>query len=288
MNIAIVTDTNSGISAQEAKELGIFLLPLPVLIDGKSYLESIDITIDELYTAMERGADISTSQSAPALILELWDELLANGYDAIVHIPMTSGLSGSCHSAAMLAQEYEGRVFVVDNHRVSVTQRLCVLEAKAMADAGERAQDIKAYLEETGLRARIYVTLDSLKHLQKGGRLSAGGALVGTLLNIKPVAFIGAGKVETFAKARGMKAAQKRMIEAIHADIEEFFADISREKLRIATAGTLRIQAEIDAWVQTVSAAFPDMNVFYDPLPCSLSTHIGPNAMGVSVTVVEK
>lgn len=288
MKIAIVTDTNSGISAQEAKELGIFLLPLPVLIDGKSYLESIDITIGDLYDAMKRDADISTSQSAPALILELWDELLANGYDAIVHIPMTSGLSGSCHSAAMLAQDYEGRVFVVDNHRVSVTQRLCVMEAKAMADAGESAQAIKAYLEETGSRARIYVTLDSLKHLQKGGRLSASGALVGTLLNIKPVAFIGTGNVETFAKARGMKAAQKRMIEAVQADIAELFADVPRTKLRIATAGTLATQEEIDTWVSTVKAAFPDLNVFYDPLPCSLSTHIGPNAMGVSVSVVEK
>lgn len=288
MKIAIVTDTNSGISAQEAKELGIFLLPLPVLIDGKSYLESIDITIGDLYDAMKRDADISTSQSAPALILELWDELLANGYDAIVHIPMTSGLSGSCHSAAMLAQDYEGRVFVVDNHRVSVTQRLCVMEAKAMADAGESAQAIKAYLEETGSRARIYVTLDSLKHLQKGGRLSASGALVGTLLNIKPVAFIGMGNVETFAKARGMKAAQKRMIEAVQADIAELFADVPRTKLRIATAGTLATQEEIDTWVSTVKAAFPDLDVFYDPLPCSLSTHIGPNAMGVSVSVVEK
>lgn len=288
MKIAIVTDTNSGISAQEAKELGIFLLPLPVLIDGKSYLESIDITIGDLYDAMKRDADISTSQSAPALILELWDELLANGYDAIVHIPMTSGLSGSCHSAAMLAQDYEGRVFVVDNHRVSVTQRLCVMEAKAMADAGESAQAIKAYLEETASRARIYVTLDSLKHLQKGGRLSASGALVGTLLNIKPVAFIGMGNVETFAKARGMKAAQKRMIEAVQADIAELFADVPRTKLRIATAGTLATQEEIDTWVSAVKAAFPDLDVFYDPLPCSLSTHIGPNAMGVSVSVVEK
>lgn len=288
MKIAIVTDTNSGISAQEAKKLGIFLLPLPVLINGKSYLESIDISIDDLYEAMKRDADISTSQSAPALILELWDELLANGYDAIVHIPMTSGLSGSCHSAAMLAQDYEGRVFVVDNHRVSVTQRLCVMEAKAMADAGESAQAIKSYLEETGSRARIYVTLDSLKHLQKGGRLSAGGALVGTLLNIKPVAFIGTGKVETFAKARGMKAAQKRMIEAVQADIAELFADVPRTKLRIATAGTLATQEEIDTWVNAVKAAFPDLDVFYDPLPCSLSTHIGPNAMGVSVSVVEK
>lgn len=288
MKVAIVTDTNSGITADEAKELGIFLLPMPVLIDGVGFLETVDIQTADVYAAMERDADISTSQPAPGALMDLWEDVLARGYDEIVYIPMTSGLSGSCHSAAILAEDFDGRVFVVDNRRISATQRLSIMEARAMAQSGSTAAQIKQYLEETALRASVYLSVDTLKYLQKGGRLSTSAALVGTLLNIKPVLFIGGEKIEPVAKVRGMKAAQKKMIESIEQEIHSRFSSYPAQNLRVMTAGTLRTEEEIAQWRDTVQAAFPDKDVFYSPLPCSIASHVGPSAMGIAVVVTEK
>lgn len=288
MKVAIVTDTNSGITADEARELGIFLLPMPVLIDGVSFLETVDIQAADVYAAMERDADISTSQPAPGAIMELWEDVLARGYDEIVYIPMTSGLSGSCHSAAILAEDFDGRVFVVDNRRISATQRLSIMEARAMAQSGSTAAQIKQYLEETALRASVYLSVDTLKYLQKGGRLSTSSAVVGTLLNIKPVLFLGGDKIDPVAKVRGMKAAQKKMIESIEQEIRSRFSSYPAQNLRVMTAGTLRTEEEIAQWRDTVQAAFPDKDVFYNPLPCSIATHVGPSAMGIAVVVTEK
>lgn len=287
MKVAVMTDTNSGISAREAEKFGIFLLPMPVLIDAESYLEAVSIDSSALYDAMARDADISTSQPSPGALMQMWETILSSGYDQIVHIPMTSGLSGSCHSAAILAEDFDGRVFVVDNHRISVTQRVCVAEAKAMADAGASGDEIKAYLDETALRASIYLSVDSLKYLQKGGRLSSSSAVVGELLNIKPVLTIQGEKIDALAKVRGMKAAQKRILELLAKDVDERFSQYPREKLRIMTAGTLTtLQAE--AWRAATQEAFADFEVTYDPLPCSIATHLGPNAIGVGIAVVEK
>lgn len=287
MKIAIVTDTNSGISSDEAEKEGIYLLPMPVIIDGKSYLERTDIHTEQLYEAMEKECSISTSQPSPESVTKLWDSILEQGYDEIVHIPMTSGLSGSCQTARMLAGEYEGKVFVADNHRISVTQREAVLEAKRMADAGNTAKEIQELLEKNAFLASIYLTVESLKYLQKGGRLSPSAAMLGTILNIKPILSIQGEKIDAFAKVRGMKKCESRMIEAIQNDIASRFADVSPEKIRLHVAGTLQQTEDIMRWKDSVQGAFPMTQVEYFPLPCSIATHVGPGCLGIAVSVVE-
>lgn len=287
MKIAIVTDTNSGISSDEAEKEGIYLLPMPVIIDGKSYLERTDIHTEQLYEAMEKECSISTSQPSPESVTKLWDSILEQGYDEIVHIPMTSGLSGSCQTARMLAGEYEGKVFVADNHRISVTQREAVLEAKRMADAGNTAKEIQELLEKNAFLASIYLTVESLKYLQKGGRLSPSAAMLGTILNIKPILSIQGEKMDAFAKVRGMKKCESRMIEAIQNDIASRFADVSPEKIRLHVAGTLQQTEDIMRWKDSVQGAFPMTQVEYFPLPCSIATHVGPGCLGIAVSVVE-
>lgn len=287
MKTAIVTDTNSGIPGEEAQKYGIYLLPMPVIIDGNSRLEGIDLQTEEFYEAQEKGCSISTSQPATGAVTDLWDSLFQMGYEEIVHIPMTSGLSGSCQSAAMLAEEYDSKVFVVDNHRISATQHVSALEAKRMADAGFSAKEIKASLEATGLQASIYLTVESLKYLQKGGRLSPSAAMLGTLLNIKPILSIQGAQIDAFAKMRGLKKCEKKMIEAIQNDIASRFSQVDPEKLQIHTAGTLQQEGEIQNWVQVVQDAFPDKEVRYTPLPCSIATHVGPGSFGIAVSVSE-
>lgn len=286
--IAIVTDTNSGITAEAAQRLGIYLLPMPVIIDEASFLEGVDIQPEQLYEAMGRDCKISTSQPSPGSAAELWTSILKAGYDEIVHIPMSSGLSGSCRSAELLAEEFENRVFVVDNHRISVTQQASVLEAKRLAEAGFSAGEIKEYLEKTAYENSIYLTVASLKYLQMGGRLSSSAAVLGTVLNIKPILTIQGGMIDVVDKVRGIKTCQKKMIEAIQKDIAERFADVPPEQLRIDTAGTLRKKEEIDQWRNLVQEAFPDSGVQYSHLPCSIACHIGPDCMGIAVTRIQK
>lgn len=287
MSIAIMTDTNSGITAEEGKQIGVYVLPMPVLIDDNSYLEGIDITLKQMYEAMESGHKTSTSQPSPNDITDLWDSALSDGYDEIVHIPMSSGLSGTCQTAACLSEEYKGKVYVVDNRRISVTQRESVLEAKRMADMGYSAAKIKEYLEKTALNSSIYLTVASLKYLQRGGRLSATSAVIGSVLNIKPILTILGEKVDVFSKCRGMKMSEEMMIEAIKNDIATRFAQVPVEKLRIATAGTFEKQENVTEWLDTVSSAFPNMNIYYDILPCSIANHVGPNCVGITVSVTE-
>lgn len=287
MRIAIMTDTNSGITAEEGKQTGIYVLPMPILIDNTCYLEGINIKPEKMYEAMKSGYQTSTSQPSPGDIVELWNSILSSGYDEIVHIPMTSGLSGSCQTAALLSEEYKGKVYVVDNHRISVTQRESVLEAKRMADIGYTAVEIKEYLETTALESSIYLTVASLKYLQRGGRLSSTSAVLGSVLNVKPILSIQGEKINAFSKCRGMKMCERKMIEAIKNDIASRFANISAEKLQIAVAGSLQNQEDITHWHDTVQSAFPDMNVYYNPLPCSIVSHVGPDCMGIGVTVIK-
>lgn len=224
MKIAVVTDSNSGITQAEGKRLGIFVLPMPFMIDGQEYLEDITLTQPEFYERLSGGGDIATSQPSPEAILELWDQILEE-YDEIVHIPMSSGLSGSCQTASMLAEEYDGRVWVADNHRISVTQRQSVLDALMMADSGMGAAEIRDKLEESGMDATIYITVDTLKYLKKGGRITPAAAALGTLLRIKPVLSIQGEKLDAFAKARTMKQAKSMMIAAIRHDLETRWGD---------------------------------------------------------------
>ncbi|MDO5546118.1 MAG: DegV family protein [Eubacteriales bacterium] len=287
MKIAITTDSNSGITAREAEQLGVFLLPMPVIIDTETHLEGVDIHTEQLFEAMEADRSVSSSQPAPGNLLELWHSVFRQGYDAIVHIPMTSGLSGSCQNAAMLAEDFGGRVYVVDNHRISVTQRASVLEAKHMAQAGHTPEEIKAYLEESAFRASIYLTVADLKYLQRGGRLSSSEALLGTLLNIKPILSIQGYQVEAFAKVRGLKASEKKMIEAVQNDIATRFADVPADKLRIEVGGTQRRQEDREHWNAVVRETFPDVKAGYVTMPCSIATHVGPDCMAMAVYVEE-
>lgn len=285
MKTAIVTDTNSGITPEEAKKEGIFLLPMPVVIDEKSYFEGVDMQSKQLLELMEKDCRVSTSQPSPDSIMKLWDSVFQQGYETIVHIPMSSSLSGSCQTAIMLADEYNGKVIVADNHRISVTQRESVLEAARMAAGGSSAEEIREYLETTAYQASIYVTVESLKYLQRGGRLSPSAAVLGTILNIKPILSIQGGQVEAFAKMRGLKKCEQKMIEAIKNDIAERFADVDPRKLKIATAGTLLMAEDIEHWINTVQEAFPEMQVYYDALPCSLIAHVGPGCFGIAVFI---
>lgn len=286
MKTAIITDTNSGISVEEGRSLGIFVVPMPVLINDSSYLEGIDITANQLYQAMIEDQRTTTSQPAPGYLIDLWEAVLSEGYDEIIYIPMSSSLSGSCQSAALLAQDFDSKVYVVDNHRISVTQRESALQAKRMADAGKRAAEIKESLEKTAYDATIYLTVDSLKYLQKGGRLSASSAVIGTLLNIKPILSIQGEKIDAIAKVRGMKICEKRMLSTLREDIETRFADVPKEKLQLAVAGTLREQEDIDHWLGLMKDAFPGYDVYYAQLPCSIATHTGPDAAGIGAYVI--
>lgn len=284
MKTAIMTDTNSGINKKEADELGIFLLPMPVIVKDKTYLEGIDISLGEMYEIMEDGIETSTSQPSPGSLMEMWDDILEE-YDEVVHIPMTSGLSGSCENARGLARGYKGRVIVVDNHRISVPQRESVLEAKKMADMGKNGQEIAEYLEESGKDSSIYITVSDLKYLQRSGRLGSTSAFLGSLLNIKPILTIQGEKIDAFAKCRGIKLCERKMIEALENDINDRFKDVPKENIQVVIAGTLKEQDEIDEWTKAVQEAFPYSRVYYNALPCSILSHAGPGCKGLGAVV---
>ena len=284
MKTAIMTDTNSGINKKEADELGIFLLPMPVIVKDKTYLEGIDISLGEMYEIMEDGIETSTSQPSPGSLMEMWDDILEE-YDEVVHIPMTSGLSGSCENARGLARGYKGRVIVVDNHRISVPQLESVLEAKKMADMGKNGQEIAEYLEESGKDSSIYITVSDLKYLQRSGRLGSTSAFLGSLLNIKPILTIQGEKIDAFAKCRGIKLCERKMIEALENDINVRFKDVPKENIQVVVAGTLKEQDEIDEWTKAVQEAFPYSRVYYNALPCSILSHAGPGCKGLGAVV---
>ncbi len=280
--IAIVTDSNSGILQSEAKELGIFVLPMPFFIDEKLHREEIDLSQEAFYQILSEDGDVSTSQPSPADITDLWDEVLKS-YDEIVHIPMSSGLSGSCQTAMMLADDYDGRVHVVDNQRISVTQKLAVFDAINMANAGMSAAQIKEKLTEEKLIASIYIMVDTLKYLKKGGRITPAAAMLGTVLKLKPVLTIQGEKLDAYAKVRGQKQAKKTMIEAMKKDMEERFAEERKAGLmELAVAHTNNF-AEAENFKAELQSVFPDVPLrFVDPLSLSVSCHIGPGALAVA------
>lgn len=288
MKTAIVTDTNSGLTVEEGKSAGVYVLPMPVIVDGESYFEGIDITHGELYGALHADKDVQTSQPSPGDVMELWDSVFRDGYDEIVYIPMTSGLSSSCASAAQFALDYDSKVYVVDNHRISATLTEAVFDAKTLAEGGYSGAEIKSILEDAALHASIYITVNSLKYLKRSGRITASAAAIANLLNIKPVLTIQGEKLDLFAKARGIKQSAKKMIEALKVDIAERFADIPASRLQIATAGTLENEEDERQWREQVQAAFPEHTVQYYPLSCSIACHVGLNAMGLAVSVTEE
>lgn len=283
MKIAIATDTNSGISGNAAQEKGVYSLPMPVIIDGKFFLEGLDITNAQQYQAMREERDISTSQPSPGQLLDFWDDILAEGYDEIVYIPMSSGLSNSCHSAAQFAKDYNGKVQVVDNHRISVTQAASVMSACRLREQGMDAAKIREILEEHAYDASIYLTVDSFEYLKKGGRITSTAAAFATVLNLKPILTIQGNKIDAFAKARGMKQAEVKMIEAIQKDWETRFSDVPADALQIETAGTFENSADAERWRSAVQQAFPAFRVSYVDLPCSIASHVGINAAGAGI-----
>ena len=287
MKIAIATDTNSGITAMEGEKLGVFVLAMPVNLEETIHYEGIDITSEQLYDTMRQHRDVSTSQPSPGQLMELWDGILAKGYDEIVYIPMSSGLSGSCQSAALFAQDYDGRVQVVDNHRISVTQKESVISALRLVEQGYDAGQIRDFLEKHAYDASIYITVDSMEYLKKGGRVTPAAATLATVLNLKPVLTIQGDKLDAFAKVRGMKLAESKMIEAIHQDRAERFKDVPESRLLIETAGTLENGELAEHWRQQVQAEFPFAKVSYANLPCSIACHVGMNSVAAVIMTEE-
>lgn len=285
MKIAILTDTNSGISSTEAEELGIFLIPMPVIIDDETFYEGQNITEEAFYQALASDKKVTTSQPSPADVLDYWDSLLQNGFDEVVYIPMSSGLSNSCHAAMGFAEDYDAKVFVVDNHRISVTLKSSVIMAKKLSDIGKSGSEIKSILEEDAYHSSIYISVNTLTYLKRGGRITPAAAMIGSVLNIKPILTIQGEKLDSFSKARSMKKCEQRMIEALLNDKEKRFADVPNEQLSIGAAGTCLSEEEQLNWKHALEEAFPGADVFYNPLSASIGCHTGPGAAGVGLSV---
>ena len=284
MKIAVVTDSNSGITQARAKEMGVAVLPMPFMIDGETYYEDITLTREQFYQRLKDNADIATSQPTPDSILKMWDKLLKE-YDQILHIPMSSGLSGSCSTAMMLAgeDEYEGKVFVVDNRRISVTQYQSVKDAQMLAAMGMDGTQIKKRLEETAADSVIFITVDTLKYLKKGGRITPAAAALGTLLKIKPVLIILGEKLDSFAKARTMKQAKTMMMNAIQKELDGRLHDSECRNCHLAIAHTDNEEAALE-FKKEVEERFPNADVYMAPLSLSIACHIGPGSLAVTAT----
>ena len=281
--IAIVTDSNSGITQNEAKTLGIFVLPMPFTFEGNEYFEDMNLTQEEFYTKLGENAEIFTSQPAPDSVMSLWEKLLEE-YDEIVHIPMSSGLSSSCQTALMLSEEYDGRVQVVNNQRISVTQKQSCFDAKKLIEAGKDAAEVKAFLEEDKMNSSIYIMLDTLYYLKKGGRITPAAAASGTLLRLKPVLQIQGEKLDAFAKARTSTQGKSIMINAVKNDIENRFGGMENKNVTLMIAHTNSYEAA-EAFKKEVEEAIPGVTIkMVDPLSLSVSCHIGPGAVALACT----
>lgn len=277
--VAIVSDSNSGITQSMAKELGVTVMPMPFFVGDKTLYEDIDLSQEEFYQMLSEKTDIHTSMPLVGNVTDTWDELLKE-YDEIVHIPMSSGLSGSCETAMMLSQDYDGKVQVVNNQRISVTQRQSVLDALALAKQGRTASEIKTILERDKFESSIYIMVDTLYYLKKGGRITPAAAALGTLLKLKPVLQIQGEKLDAFAKVRGWKVAKKTMLNAIEKDLNERFADV-KEDIILGMAYTCSKEEAME-WKQEIMNRFPGYEFLEAPLSLSVSCHIGPGAMAVT------
>ena len=281
--IAIATDSNSGITQEEAKKKGVFVLPMPFTIGDEEYFEDINLSQEEFYEKLKNNEDVFTSQPSLGLLEEFWDNILKD-YDEIVYLPMSSGLSKSCESAINFAEEekYKGKVFVVDNQRISVTLKGTVFDAKKFADEGKSAEELKQILLDTKFDSSIYIMVDTLKYLKKGGRVTPAGAALGTLLHIKPVLQIQGGKLDAYKKVMGVKVACQAMIDAVKNDLATRFKDIKHE-MRLCFAHTHN-EENILKFKEAVANAIPDVKITYcDPLSLSVSCHIGPGALAIAL-----
>lgn len=282
--VAILTDSNSGITQAQSKEMGVTVIPMPFFIDGEQYFEDINLTQEEFYKKLHEDADISTSQPSVGELQEYFDKLLKD-YDEIVFIPMSSGLSGTCQTATMLADEYDRKVHVVNNQRISVTQRQSVIDALNLAKKGYSALEIKEILEREKMESSIYITLDTLKYLKKGGRITPAAAAIGTVLRLNPVLQIQGEKLDAYAKARGKASAKKIMLKAMADDMEKRFADSfkkGRVHMEAAYAGN---REEAEEWAEIVKEEYPQLDFHMDPLSLSVACHIGYGALAIACSV---
>lgn len=283
--IAIMTDSNCGIMPEEGRKLGIHVIPMPVIIDGRTYFEGVDITAEDFYKKQAAGAEITTSQPSPGDVTAMWDRLLKD-YDQVIFIPMSSGLSNTCQTAVMLSDDdaYRGKVYIVDNHRISVPQLQSVYDAGALAEEGKTAAEIKEILEKEALDASIYIAVDTLEYLKKGGRITPAAAAVGTVLRLKPVLTIQGGKLDSHAKTRGMKSAFRIMLQAVKDDISSRFSHLKEQGvLKVGIANTPMDEGSLAAFRAETQKNFPDMELVYSPLTMSIGTHIGTGGLGIGV-----
>lgn len=280
--VAILTDSNSGITQEEAEQAGIYVFPTPVYINDEVFYEGVDLTTDQFFARQAEGAEIKTSMPVVGDVIDKWESLLEE-YDEVVYIPLSSGLSSSCETAIMLAEDYDGKVQVVNNQRISVTMKLSVYDAKRLADAGKSATEIKEILEAMKFESTIYIMVDTLEYLKKGGRITPAAAAIGSLLKIKPVLQIRGEKLDSFAKARTVKQAKQIMMDAIAKDMDEVLHDSTGENTIIAMAHTQN-EEEIAKFKAEVEERFPGHDIFVDPLSLVVSSHIGPGALAVTCT----
>ena len=278
--IAIVTDSNSGITQAEAAELGVVVLPMPFMINEETFFEDITLGQEEFYERLESGADVVTSQPSPETVMNLWKETLKE-YDEIVHIPMSSGLSGSCQSAVMLAEDFDGKVQVVNNQRISVTQRQSVMDAKLLAGRGMDAYEIKEFLENDKFNSSIYIMLDTLYYLKKGGRITPAAAAIGTILKLKPVLTIQGDKLDAYARARTANQGKSIMTSAIRNDMESRFGGAAPDNIWLEIAYTKDRQAA-EQFAQELLKEFPGFDIEINPLSLSVACHIGPGSLAVA------
>ena len=280
--VAILTDSNSGITQEEAEQAGIYVFPTPVYINDEVFYEGVDLTTDQFFARQAEGAEIKTSMPVVGDVIDKWESLLEE-YDEVGYIPLSSGLSSSCETAIMLAEDYDGKVQVVNNQRISVTMKLSVYDAKKLADAGKSATEIKEILEAMKFESTIYIMVDTLEYLKKGGRITPAAAAIGSLLKIKPVLQIRGEKLDSFAKARTVKQAKQIMMDAIAKDMDEVLHDPTGENTIIAMAHTQN-EEEIAKFKAEVEERFPGHDIFVDPLSLVVSSHIGPGALAVTCT----
>lgn len=281
--VAILTDSNSGITQSQAEQMGVTVIPMPFFIDGVEYLEGISLSQEEFYERLSNDADISTSQPSVGTLQDYFDRLLKE-YDEVVFIPMSSGLSGTCQTATMVACDYDGKVQVVNNQRISVTMRQSVKDAKALAAKGKTAEEIKNILEKHKMDSSIYITLETLKYLKKGGRITPAAAAIGTMLKLNPVLQIQGEKLDAYAKARGKASAKKIMLKAMQEDMENRFAEYAKDgRMHIEVAYTGNIE-EANEWAETVKEAFPQFDFHMDPLSLSVACHIGYGSLAIATS----
>lgn len=283
-DVVIMTDSNAGMTQEEGERCGVEILPMSFIINGKIYYEGEDISHEAFFRKLEENAQVSTSQPAPGEVTERWEKLLKR-HDEVVYIPMSGGLSKSCETAQILAKEYGGRVQVVDGRRISVPQKMMVLDGLALVKEGKSAAAIKAMLEESAADCAIYIAVDTLKYLKRGGRITGAAAAVGTMLNIKPVLLVKGERLDAYEKARGAKAARRIMLQAVREELEGPFRQYAeKNEVCIQMAHTCLDEALITEWESQIREAFPNMRLDTAPLPLCTACHIGPNGLGIGIT----